>query len=405
MVKEAPELPAIGARADLVVDLDETLLDRFVAYGGDRNPLHLDDTFARERGFPGRVAHGMSYAAHLSTLIGMHLPGPGALWASQTIRFVAPAFPGDSISLSATVVGVNVRARTVRLSVRAVNRAGRLLMEGESEVLVPRSRDEVESAPSPHAAKASSDTGARRVALIAGASGDLGGAIARSLAHAGFLVALCGRNDDRLRAIASEVAELAPGSHAVQLNLSDDHSVDAAMTAIERDLGVPSIIVHSASAPLERLGIDDTAVSHFANHVEVQAYGLLRLLRRGLGGMRALGGGHIVYIGSTATRGAPPKGLAAYAAAKAAAASLIRSIALECAPFGIRANIVAPHFLPTHLNAHVSEKSRMLTAAQTPLRRLARLDEIAAGVAFLVSDGGSFVNGHELVVDGGATMG
>jgi NAD(P)-dependent dehydrogenase (short-subunit alcohol dehydrogenase family) len=139
-------------------------------------------------------------------------------------------------------------------------------------------------------------------------------------------------------------------------------------------------------------------------HTEVQAGGLLRLFNRCSGGMIKEGSGHFIYVGSTVVRGAPAKGYGAYAASKAAAASLMRSIAAEFAPQGIRANIVSPYFLETGLNAAVSEKARHLAAAQVPMRRLANLDEIADAVAFLAGDAGRYINGHDLVVDGGRTM-
>ena len=109
-------------------------------------------------------------------------------------------------------------------------------------------------------------------------------------------------------------------------------------------------------------------------------------------------------IGSTATQGPPPKDLAAYTTAKSAGKSLIRSIGVDYAKFGVRANIVSPYFLETGLNAHVTKKTRMLAAAQTPIRKLADIAEIARLVGFLASDKSSSINGQDLIVDGGVTM-
>jgi 3-oxoacyl-[acyl-carrier protein] reductase len=390
----------IGASASLRVEITPETIEAFAAYSGDDNPLHMDADFARSLGFTDRVAHGMSYASLISTLIGKHLPGPGALWASQTIRFLSPTYPGDELVLSATVIGVDKRARTARLAIEAIADDGRRIMEGESEVMLPRPRaaDAVPtSLPGPEFSKAAGE----RVALITGASGELGAAIARALSRGGFRLGLAGRNVPRLESL---VEEIGAGAASVSMDLTNDDSVDAAIGRIEQDLGSICLVVHAVSMPLDHTPVADLTPAASARHFDIQAGGLLRLAGGCLPGMKRQGSGLFVFIGSTAVNGAPPKGMAAYTAAKAAGASIARSIGLENAPYGIRANIVSPHFLAGGLNAHVSEKARKLAAAQTPMRRLAELKEIADAVAFLASDGGNFINGHDLVVDGGVTM-
>ena len=90
--------------------------------------------------------------------------------------------------------------------------------------------------------------------------------------------------------------------------------------------------------------------------------------------------------------------------AKAAGAQLIKSVALELAPYGIRANIISPGFLETGLTAGTTDKARKLVAVQSPMRRLADIKEISNVVGFLSSDNSSYINGHDIVVDGGTTM-
>ncbi len=397
------DLPAAGAEATLAVDVSEALVRSFAELTGDSNPLHFDDDFARARGFSGRVAHGMSYASFISTLIGMHVPGPGALWISQSVRFVAPVYPGDRLLLTGRVTGVDTRARVLRLAVTAQNAQQQRVLEAECEIMVPRPKGAVVE----HAAGSQAPAvrkGQQRVVLLAGASGELGGAIAKTLARQGFAIGLAGRKAGRLTALAAEVGELGAPSSCIQMDLCDEKSVDAAVDQLEASLGQAEIVVHAASAPLESLPMKEVPAAQLARHVEVQAGGLLRLFQRCSAGMLQQGSGHFIYIGSTIVRGAPAKGLSAYAAGKAAAISLVRSIGVEYAPHGIRANTVSPYFLETGLNASVSEKTRHLAAAQVPMRRLARLEEIADAVAFLASDAGCFINGHDLVVDGGQTM-
>ncbi len=392
-------LPEIGTRATLSVALTAEHVRRFAEHIGDDNPLHMDDEFARALGFSGRVAHGMSYAAFLSTLIGTRLPGPGALWAAQTYRFTAPAFIGDEITLVAEVVEAVPATRTLKLAVDATTADGRLVMEGESTVVVPDAEIDMPAAP-----RVTVAGGTQRVALIAGAGGGLGSAITSALARDGYALALCGRSAERNAATAKHLRETGVDAVSAALDLTDAASVNSAVTAIRDTVGAPTLVVHAASAALPNSQVEGMDWENFRRHFEIQAGGLHRLLQSTAPGMIESGGGLFIYIGSTATHGAPPIGMAPYAAAKAAATQLTKSIALELAAKGIRANVVSPGFMATDLTASVPSKARKLAAAQSPLRRLAEVDEISGAVAFLAGDRSAYINGHELVIDGGRTM-
>jgi NAD(P)-dependent dehydrogenase (short-subunit alcohol dehydrogenase family)/acyl dehydratase len=393
--------PKPGSTASLNIDVTESLIESFAQFSGDRNPLHFDDQFARARGFPGRLAHGMSYGSFLSTLIGMHLPGSGALWLSQAVRFTAPVHVGDRLLMTAQVATSDVRSRIVRLSVSGENQHGRRVLEAECEALLPLARGEQVGT-----AKESASVPAhgRHVALLAGASGGLGLAIAKALGASGFALGLAGRDQRRLSALATELSADHVPNVCLELDLCSDASVDQAVSRLETVLGAPSLVVHSATAKLENTPLEAISPTLLTRHFEVQAGGMLRLFRRCSTAMLQRQNGQFIYIGTTAMRSTPPKGLGAYTAAKSAGASIARSIALEYAARGIRANIVSPHFLATSLNASTGEKTRLLAAAQVPTRRLALVDEVAAAVAFMAGETARYINGHDLIIDGGVTM-
>lgn len=392
------DLPTIGTRRELVVEVTEALLERFAALTGDRNPMHFDDAFARARGLSGRVAHGMAYASYLSTLIGMHLPGPGALWVSQTLRFLKPVYLGDRITLIGSVVQRSERTGALVIEIKGGDRQGNAVFAGEAEVLVP---GRVDLATTTIAKPVQGLEPKGLAAYVFGASGALGQAIAKRLAGAGHPVGLIGRRLDVLERLAADVVGPAI---PVQCNLLETSDVQSAVTQLAARLGPPAIVVHCASAPLRRQSVEEVGWRDLERHFAVQVGGLANLVTACQGAMRAAGRGVFIYVGSIAAHGVPPAKLAAYAAGKAAGASFLRSMALELAPFGIRANIVSPGFLGTDLTAHVDDRARKLIAAQTPMRRLAELNEIAAAVTFLAGADGSFVNGHDLVVDGGMAM-
>jgi acyl dehydratase len=108
----------------------------FAALSGDYNPLHIDPNFSQRTRFHRRVAHGMLVASYVSRLIGMHLPGPGALWGQQNFRWRAPVFIDDELEISLMVTHKSEGTRTLALKVKAVNQDGAIVMEGDGLVMV-----------------------------------------------------------------------------------------------------------------------------------------------------------------------------------------------------------------------------------------------------------------------------
>ena len=111
-------------------------VEGFAVISGDHNPLHMNDAFARAAGFRGRVVHGMVTASLVSFLIGMRMPGPGALWLNQELRWLAPVFIGDKIDVELKVMKISPGTRTVKLHVMACNQDGKKVMDGSGLVKV-----------------------------------------------------------------------------------------------------------------------------------------------------------------------------------------------------------------------------------------------------------------------------
>lgn len=108
----------------------------FAGLTGDVNPIHLDETFAAATRFGGRIAHGMLTAGLISALIGTRLPGPGAIYIGQSLRFLAPVRVGAEVEASVEVVALEPRGRRCRLACR-VAVGDVVVLEGEAEVMVP----------------------------------------------------------------------------------------------------------------------------------------------------------------------------------------------------------------------------------------------------------------------------
>ena len=109
----------------------------FAGVSGDTNPIHLHDGFARTTRFGKRIAHGMLSGSFISTVIGTKLPGPGAVYVSQTMAFMAPVMIGDTITAVATVTAIDEKRRRVTLKTQCLN-GEKVVIDGEAIVLVPR---------------------------------------------------------------------------------------------------------------------------------------------------------------------------------------------------------------------------------------------------------------------------
>ena len=117
----------------IVTDQDIAL---FAQVTTDHNPVHLDDNYAQKSRFEGRVAHGMLTASLISAVIGEQLPGHGSIYLSQTLKFLAPVRPGDSVYVKVSVTGINIAKRRIKLDCLC-SVDGKKVLIGEATVLAP----------------------------------------------------------------------------------------------------------------------------------------------------------------------------------------------------------------------------------------------------------------------------
>jgi 3-hydroxybutyryl-CoA dehydratase len=130
----------IGMRETLMKTVMETDVAGFARVSGDDNPIHLCDVYAAESPFGERIAHGLHTASLISAVLGTRLPGPGAVYRSQTLTFHAPVKIGDVVTVAVEVIELVVKGRKVRLACEA-RVDGRLVLDGEAVVSVPARAD------------------------------------------------------------------------------------------------------------------------------------------------------------------------------------------------------------------------------------------------------------------------
>jgi 3-hydroxybutyryl-CoA dehydratase len=127
---------AVGQEASLSNTVTEAVITAFADVSGDRNPVHLDEAYAASTMFKGRIAHGMLSAAYISAVFGMKLPGPGAIYLSQTLVFKAPVKIGDTVVTTVKLVELLPEKKRARFeTICAVN--GKPVLTGEAVLMVP----------------------------------------------------------------------------------------------------------------------------------------------------------------------------------------------------------------------------------------------------------------------------
>jgi len=128
---------SVGQSAEITRVVGAGDIEAFAEVSGDTNPVHLDEAYARGTPFGGRIAHGMLSAAYISAVLGTQLPGPGAIYLSQSMRFRRPVKIGDAVTARATVKELDDKRGHVTLqTVCEVN--GKAVVDGEAVVMVPR---------------------------------------------------------------------------------------------------------------------------------------------------------------------------------------------------------------------------------------------------------------------------
>lgn len=240
---------------------------------------------------------------------------------------------------------------------------------------------------------------AGKKALVTGASGGLGGAIAKALAAQGATVALSGTRAEALEAVRAEIG----GDHPVlTCNLSDEAAVDGLIGRAEEALGGLDILVSNAGVTkdglLLRMKDEDWS---FVQKVNLEAY--FRLTRSALKGMMKRRHGRIIAITSVVGVTGNP-GQANYAASKAGIIGFTKALAQEVASRNITANCIAPGFIASPMTDVLADQQKEALLGRIPLGRLGAGSDIAAAAVYLASDEAAYVTGQTLHVNGGMAM-
>lgn len=240
-----------------------------------------------------------------------------------------------------------------------------------------------------------------KTCVVTGAAGGIGASIAQTFVAAGARVALLDRDADKTIALAEQLRACGADVVAVACDIGDPTSVAQAAERVQRDLGTADVLVNNAGL-LRAGGIETIDLDAWSAMLRVNLTGYMLCSQAFGRAMLARGSGSLVHVASIAARH-PQTHSGAYSASKAGVAMLARQLAAEWGPRGVRSNTVCPGMIRTPLSEsfYANGDIEARRSAMTASRRIGRPDDIANVVAFLASPRAAYVNGAELVVDGG----
>ena len=387
----------IGQKEVLRHKVTQADIDKFVDLSGDDNKLHVDKDFAAKTSFRKPVVHGMIGASFISTIIGTRIPGDGALWFSQTLEFLLPVRVGDEISVIAEVTKKNDKERIIELNIEIQNQNRQVVTRGTSKVKVLEELVE--------AAEQTLKEQVQKTALVVGATGGIGSAVALQLGLDGYNVVLhYNKNRDKALSLKKDI-EKDGKSKAVALSadINRDEDISDLIDQAMRLFGRIDCFVNCASAPIPYISFADLKWDDFLSQLNLNIKVNTAFLQRLIPQMVERKSGKIILIGSQVAD-KPVKKWTHYTAAKSALEGFAKSLAEEFSPSGINVNVVSPGLVSTDLTADIPEKMKLLSAMQTPLRRLCTAEDVAGAVSFLASDKAGYLSGEVIRVNGGQVM-
>lgn len=387
----------IGDKAVINHAVTQTDIERFVQLTGDDNPLHIDPLVAERTEFKGTVAHGMLSASFISTLVGKYLPGQGALLLSQNLDYLLPVRIGDELAIQAVVVEKHPSMSVLVLDTTVCNQFGQICVRGKARVkLIELTQGNKESDGK------SGNKERPKVVLITGAGRGIGAATARRLASDGYSVAINYRQDETSASqVVSEIMNAGGIAKKYRADITDRRLTDQMIRSVIDRFGNITAVVLNATDRIIGRPFTSLSAENIESQFNLHVLANFHLLQSLLPIFIENGGASVVALSSIYATDNPSAQLTDYIIAKAGLVGMIRSLAAELGPKGIRLNVVSPGITDTRLMADIPQKTRLLATAQTPLRHLASPDDIANGIAFLLSDRAAHITGQVLRISGG----
>ena len=319
------------------------------------------------------------------------------MWFSQTLEFLLPVRVGDVITVIAEVTKKIDRDRTIELNVEIQNQNRQVVTRGVSKVKV---LEELEKA-----VEEIKEETTNKVALVVGATGGIGSAVALQLAKDGYDVILhYHSNKEKANSLTKKIKEATESKvFPIQANINEEKDIENLISQAMREAYRIDCFVNCASTPIPPINVTDLTWDDFQSQMNLNIKINLSFIKKLLPQMLERKYGKLIMVGSLFSD-KPNPNLVHYATAKAALEGFTKAMAFELAPKGVRVNMVSPSMIATDLTADIPEKMKLLSAMNTPLRRLALPEDVAGAVSYLASNKSDYLSGEVIHINGGQYM-
>jgi 3-oxoacyl-[acyl-carrier protein] reductase len=373
----------VGFKKTINKKITREMVDNFAKLTGDYNPLHVDAEYAKVTEFKKPVVHGMLGANFVSTLIGMELPGKGALWLDQKFNFLSPIRINDSLNIMGEVIEVNSRHNILTIAIEITNQLGKTVIEGSGHVTLVELTEQV-SAPK---------VICRSILLIGGTS-DIGESIIESFADQNLsLTFTYHSNKEKAKKLCNKFQDKFSNLQFLKFNVKENGLLDDSLTR-------HNIIVYLPANPINNYSVLNTNETIINQELELSCFGFLKIINANVPYMHKQRFGRIVALSSEIAGGKPTAGWLAYSIGKHALESIIKQCALELAPHGITSNAISPSLIDTNLTAEIPKKAKTRIMKNTPTQQLTSAKDVAYWIHALVMDESGQLNGQILRING-----
>ena len=385
----------VGDTATITHTIASDDIKNFVDLSGDDNRLHIDNEFASKTSFKKPVAHGMIGASFISTIIGTKIPGDGALWYAQNLEFLLPIRIGDKLKIIATVLKKIDRQNSIELQTDICNQHKQKVTSGVAKVKIIE--DEI--------ASNDQEVTDEKTILIIGSTGGIGTQTARTLASEGYnLILHYHSNKAQANKLKKELEALTDKRIiVVKADILKDSDVNDMVSELSRYFKKISGFVNASTLHFGNIKLENMEWSDISSQIDINIRSNLNIVKNITPLMQENKYGKIVFMTTQYTEQMPAE-LIHYIAAKSALNGFAKALAVELAPKGIRVNLVSAGMTNTNLISDIPEKVKLITAARTPLRRLAEPQDVADAISYLISEKSDFLTGETVRVNGGQVM-
>jgi len=385
----------VGDTDTLIHTITKSDIKKFVDLSGDNNRLHVDEEFTSKTSFKKPVAHGMIGASFISTIIGTKIPGDGALWYAQSLEFLLLVRVGDKLTIVAKVIKKIDRQNSIEMQTDIFNQHKQKVTTGVAKVKIIE--DEFQ--------EKDRQVNNNKTVLIIGASGGIGSQTARTLAKEGYgLILHYHSNKTQVIKLKKELEVLTDKRIIiVKANILKDSDVSDMFIDLSRYFKNISAFVNASTLHFGNIKLENMEWGDISAQIDINIKSNLNILKYITPFMQKNKYGKIVFMTTLATEQYNSEWLH-YITAKSALNGFAKALAVELASKGIRVNLVSAGMTNTDLIADIPEKVKLITAAKTPLRRLAEPQDVADTISYLISEKSDFLTGETIRVNGGQVM-